>query len=96
MWNNTTMNAYDRKVRNIISWSLTIGLIIGAFYVMNSLVWVIFLDTQVWALRKLVWAIPVAFVGVISNIDSLCHTVKFLSWLCKIPGGTSLSELAFL
>ncbi|KAF8335819.1 uncharacterized protein EI90DRAFT_2912545 [Cantharellus anzutake] len=60
VWNNTSMNAYDRKIRNIVSWSLTIGLII-------------------------IWAIPVAFVGIVSNIDTLCSTVSFLRWICKIP-----------
>ncbi|KAL0959979.1 hypothetical protein HGRIS_011638 [Hohenbuehelia grisea] len=31
------------------------------------------------------WAIPVAFVGVISNIGQLCVKYKWLNWLCKIP-----------
>ncbi|KIJ36932.1 hypothetical protein M422DRAFT_211854 [Sphaerobolus stellatus SS14] len=31
------------------------------------------------------WAIPVAFVGIISNIHSLCTTYSWLAWLCKIP-----------
>ncbi len=81
------MNAYDRKIRNIISWSLTIGLIIGEFYLPG------FISCFGYSKRgdsyNLVWAIPVAFVGIISNIDTLCHTVKFLSWICKIPSGTS-------
>ncbi|KAH7922752.1 DUF221-domain-containing protein [Leucogyrophana mollusca] len=31
------------------------------------------------------WAIPVAFVGIISNIEGLCVREKWLAWLCKIP-----------
>ena len=32
------------------------------------------------------WAIPVAFVGIISNIQGLCVRYSWLAWLCKIPG----------
>ncbi|KIK55038.1 hypothetical protein GYMLUDRAFT_249051 [Collybiopsis luxurians FD-317 M1] len=32
------------------------------------------------------WAIPVAFVGTISNIQSVCTTQKWLAWLCSLPG----------
>nr|XP_019045367.1 hypothetical protein I302_05756 [Kwoniella bestiolae CBS 10118]OCF24297.1 hypothetical protein I302_05756 [Kwoniella bestiolae CBS 10118] len=56
-WSNIAMNPYQRKVRKVISWALTIGLII-------------------------VWAIPVAFVGIVSNIDSLCESQSWLSWIC--------------
>jgi fructose-specific phosphotransferase system IIC component len=31
------------------------------------------------------WAIPVAFVGLISNINYLITTYKWLAWLGKIP-----------
>ncbi|EIN13115.1 DUF221-domain-containing protein [Punctularia strigosozonata HHB-11173 SS5] len=31
------------------------------------------------------WAIPVAFVGVVSNVNALCSEVHFLSWICKLP-----------
>lgn len=31
------------------------------------------------------WAIPVAFVGIISNIHGLCVRYSWLAWLCKIP-----------
>ncbi|KAH7886828.1 hypothetical protein F5I97DRAFT_1936442 [Phlebopus sp. FC_14] len=31
------------------------------------------------------WAIPVAFVGVISNIQGLCVRASWLAWLCQIP-----------
>ncbi|KAF7318964.1 Protein kinase domain-containing protein [Mycena chlorophos] len=31
------------------------------------------------------WAIPVAFVGVISNLHSLCTAAKWLAWICKLP-----------
>jgi hypothetical protein len=61
IWDNLTMNPYDRRIRSALSWGATIGLII-------------------------VWAIPAAFVGVVSNIHSLCTTYHWLSWLCHIPG----------
>ena len=33
----------------------------------------------------ILWAFPVAFVGAISNIHSLCTTYSWLSWLCSLP-----------
>ncbi|WWC62853.1 uncharacterized protein I303_105451 [Kwoniella dejecticola CBS 10117] len=57
-WSNISMNPYQRKIRKVISWALTIGLII-------------------------VWAIPVAFVGVVSNIDALCQNTSWLAWICS-------------
>ncbi|SCV73533.1 BQ2448_7459 [Microbotryum intermedium] len=60
VWENLKMAPAMRASRKIVSWSLTIGLII-------------------------IWAIPVAFVGVLSNINSLSTTVPLLSFLRKIP-----------
>jgi hypothetical protein len=60
VWENLKMNPYQRKIRKIISWALTIGLII-------------------------IWAIPVAFVGIVSNVDTLCQTAPFLAWICDLP-----------
>ncbi|KAI9509019.1 DUF221-domain-containing protein [Russula earlei] len=34
----------------------------------------------------ILWAVPVAFVGAISNIHSLCTTYHWLAWVCKAPG----------
>ncbi|KAG9118704.1 hypothetical protein FRC07_006657, partial [Ceratobasidium sp. 392] len=31
------------------------------------------------------WTIPVAFVGIISNVSQLCVKYKWLNWLCKLP-----------
>ncbi|KAG0704929.1 hypothetical protein DFH29DRAFT_988817 [Suillus ampliporus] len=31
------------------------------------------------------WSIPVAFVGIISNIQGLCVRESWLSWLCSLP-----------
>lgn len=31
------------------------------------------------------WAIPVAFVGLLSNVNSLCSRVSWMAWLCKLP-----------
>ncbi|KAL1745478.1 hypothetical protein HDZ31DRAFT_81894 [Schizophyllum fasciatum] len=31
------------------------------------------------------WAFPVAFVGGVSNIYTLCGTVKWLAWICDLP-----------
>ncbi|KAL1686821.1 hypothetical protein GGG16DRAFT_63488 [Schizophyllum commune] len=31
------------------------------------------------------WAIPVAFVGTVSNVSGLCENISWLAWLCKIP-----------
>ena len=33
----------------------------------------------------ILWAFPVAFVGVISNIHALCTTYGWLAWICKLP-----------
>ncbi|TRM61312.1 hypothetical protein BD626DRAFT_406026 [Schizophyllum amplum] len=31
------------------------------------------------------WAVPVAFVGAVSNISGLCTNVSWLAWICTIP-----------
>ncbi|KAG6849367.1 hypothetical protein H0H93_009061 [Arthromyces matolae] len=31
------------------------------------------------------WAIPVAFVGIVSNVYGLCATTAWLAWLCTLP-----------
>ena len=59
-WSNISMSTNQRKIRTVISWALTIGLII-------------------------IWAIPVAFVGIVSNVDTLCATASWLAWICKLP-----------
>ncbi|CAL1699363.1 unnamed protein product [Somion occarium] len=33
----------------------------------------------------ILWAFPVAFVGVISNIPALCTTYSWLAWICDLP-----------
>jgi hypothetical protein len=33
----------------------------------------------------LFWALPVAFVGTLSNVSSLCTKVSWLAWICKAP-----------
>ena len=33
----------------------------------------------------IVWAIPVAFIGIVSNVHSLCATYSWLAWLCTLP-----------
>ena len=34
----------------------------------------------------IIWAIPVAFVGVVSNVDTLCANASWLAWICTLPG----------
>ncbi|KAI0070905.1 DUF221-domain-containing protein [Panus rudis PR-1116 ss-1] len=34
----------------------------------------------------ILWAFPVAFVGAVSNIHSLCSTYSWLAWICDLPG----------
>ncbi|WRT68034.1 uncharacterized protein IL334_005009 [Kwoniella shivajii] len=39
-----------------------------------------------WALTIgliIIWAIPVAFVGIVSNIDSMCQKASWLAWICS-------------
>jgi hypothetical protein len=33
----------------------------------------------------ILWSFPVAFVGLITNVSSLCATVSWMSWLCDLP-----------
>ncbi|CCM04897.1 uncharacterized protein FIBRA_07093 [Fibroporia radiculosa] len=33
----------------------------------------------------IVWAFPVAFIGAVSNIHSLCSTYGWLAWVCGLP-----------
>ncbi|KAG0149122.1 hypothetical protein CROQUDRAFT_74529 [Cronartium quercuum f. sp. fusiforme G11] len=58
IWDNLNINPYDERVRNLISWVLTLGLVV-------------------------LWSFPVAFIGSLSNITSLCTTVSWLHWLCN-------------
>ncbi|KZS87835.1 DUF221-domain-containing protein [Sistotremastrum niveocremeum HHB9708] len=60
IWDNIDDGAYETRARSVISWVLTIGLII-------------------------LWFLPVAFIGLLSNISSLCAKVHWLSWICKAP-----------
>ncbi|KZT25738.1 DUF221-domain-containing protein [Neolentinus lepideus HHB14362 ss-1] len=34
----------------------------------------------------ILWAFPVAFVGIVSNIRAVCRQAHWLAWLCKLPG----------
>ena len=54
------MSPWMRKIRTLISWGITIALIIF-------------------------WGPIVAFVGLISNINTLANTVSFLNWIKSIP-----------
>jgi len=60
IWSNLGLNPYERRIRMLISYAVTAGLII-------------------------LWAFPVAFVGIVSNIKGLCQKASWLAWLCKIP-----------
>ena len=31
------------------------------------------------------WAIPVAFIGTVSNLANLCQTASWLAWICTLP-----------
>ncbi|KAI0350828.1 DUF221-domain-containing protein [Trametes cingulata] len=33
----------------------------------------------------ILWAFPVAFIGAVSNVHSLCATYSWLAWLCDLP-----------
>ena len=33
----------------------------------------------------LFWAVPVAFVGAVSNVHALCDQFSWLSWICRLP-----------
>ncbi|CED82447.1 Uncharacterized conserved protein [Phaffia rhodozyma] len=33
----------------------------------------------------LLWSFPVAFVGIISNVSTLCTQFSWLAWICKLP-----------
>ncbi|KAK0474157.1 hypothetical protein IW261DRAFT_1341695 [Armillaria novae-zelandiae] len=34
----------------------------------------------------ILWAFPVAFVGIVSNVYTLCSTASWLAWICTLPG----------
>jgi hypothetical protein len=36
----------------------------------------------------ILWSFPVAFVGLISNVSSLCVQAPWLAWLCTLPTRT--------
>lgn len=59
IWSNLGLNPYEQKLRKVISYAATAGLII-------------------------LWAFPVAFVGAVSNIYTICRDVSFLAWICTL------------
>lgn len=80
-WPNLLKSKNSRLIGSIVSWALTVFLII---------IWCVgfyFFATQDCAKLTLRFhrAIPVALVGFISNINTLTQTVKFLSFLEKLP-----------
>ncbi|KNZ47361.1 hypothetical protein VP01_646g6 [Puccinia sorghi] len=60
IWANLSMNPLQQRVRVLISWGVTIALVVF-------------------------WSLPVGFVGMISNVNSLCSKVSWMAWLCKLP-----------
>ncbi|KAK7044665.1 kinase domain-containing protein [Favolaschia claudopus] len=60
IWKNLGLNPYEMKVRMLMSYAATAGLIIF-------------------------WSIPVAFVGLISNLHSLATTASWLNWIEDLP-----------
>lgn len=60
IWGNLGLNPYEQRVRTLVSYAATAGLIV-------------------------LWAFPVTFVGILTNIVGLCNTFKWLGWLCKLP-----------
>ncbi|KAH8116005.1 DUF221-domain-containing protein [Phellopilus nigrolimitatus] len=60
IWGNLGLNPYEKKVRLLVSYAATAGLII-------------------------LWAFPVAFVGAVSNVATLCTTYSWLAWICTLP-----------
>lgn len=60
IWTNLSMNPLQQRVRVLISWGVTIALVVF-------------------------WSLPVGFVGMISNVNSLCSKVSWMAWLCKLP-----------
>lgn len=60
IWSTLNIDPLQAQLRGLISWGITIGLII-------------------------LWSFPVAFVGLISNVNSLCTKASWMAWLCKLP-----------
>jgi len=60
IWGNLGLKTMEMRIRTVISYGITAGLII-------------------------LWAIPVAFLGAVSNLANLCSTYHWLAWICKLP-----------
>lgn len=60
IWGNLGLNPYERRIRTMVSYAITFGLIV-------------------------LWSFPVAFVGAVSNVSTLCTTYSWLAWLCRLP-----------
>jgi hypothetical protein len=39
----------------------------------------------------ILWAFPVAFVGLITNITALCESVSWMRWICNLPVPVNVS-----
>jgi calcium permeable stress-gated cation channel len=79
IWGNLGMNAYEAKLRMLISYAATVGLIIvWAFPGKPSIV------HHKWDVLT-VYCVLVTFIGIVSNIHALCVQYRWLAWLCKLP-----------
>ena len=78
IWSNLGMNPYEQKVRMVISYSATAALII--FWAIPGQ-WCLILSCTLDSHECRI----VAFVGVISNIYTVCQKAPFLAWICKLP-----------
>lgn len=82
VWENLKMSSTMRTAKTVLSWALTIFLIIIWFVIFPLCLCSKAHEASV---LMLVRAIPVALCGFIGNINTLTTTVKFLSFLKKLP-----------
>lgn len=84
LWNNLGLNPYEKKIRLIISYAATAALIIF-WAIPGALIFI--LGKSLGHFTDVLYSssLIVAFVGIVSNIGSLCKTYSWLSWLCSIP-----------
>ncbi len=79
IWANLGMNPYEMKVHFASSFRIPLRLNRRSRF---GLV----ISYSLTAALIILWAFPVAFVGIVSNVYTLCSTASWLAWICKLPG----------
>lgn len=83
IWENLNLNPYEQKVKAphllFLSFSFLTPLPFSLSQIRTAL------GYAATAGLIILWAFPVAFVGIVSNVYALCASTSWLAWICTLP-----------